>query len=373
MADRTPLYEPMTKAGAVFAEKDGWLMPVYFGDTAAEYAAAAHGALLFDISHHGKLELTGKDAATFLHNLSTNEVKSLSPGSGCEAFLTTGQAKIVAYVLIYRNPPGEPGCVSTGSTFCLDTGPVMAEKVFKHLDRFLISEQVEIVDRTSEFAQLHLAGPQAEETLGRLLQIPLPELNELSHCLSSLASSPVVIRRHHPLGMPGYDILCSSNQAEQVWRALVNGGARPAGLEAYETLRIEAGTPVYGIDIDESNLPQEVGRIDRTVSFTKGCYIGQETVARIRTYGHVNRALVGLKLSQPNAAEHGAKLLRDGKEVGIVTSSVYSPRLGTAIALAYVRRGNEQPGIIVETAGGGTSMAGEIVSLPFVGPCSSTG
>src|SRR4029077_577828 len=127
------------------------------------------------------------------------------------------------------------------------------------------------------------------------------------------------------------------NRAAAVWQALIAGGAQPAGLQAYHTLRIEAGTPVYGLDIDDSNLPQEVGRTERTVSFTKGCYIGQETVARIRTYGHVNRSLVGLRIAGGEAVPRGVQVTRESKEVGTVTSCIVSPRFG-AIALGYVRR-----------------------------------
>src|SRR5207244_7503068 len=122
--------------------------------------------------------------------------------------------------------------------------------------------------------------------------------------------------------------------AAAVWQALLAGGARPAGIEAYNALRIEAGTPVYGLDIDDTNLPQEVARVERTISFTKGCYIGQETVARIRTYGHVNRSLIGLRLSGNAAASPAAKLFRADKEVGHITSSALSPKSGQAIALA---------------------------------------
>jgi folate-binding protein YgfZ len=367
MPEKTPLYEASAKAGAVFTDENGWLLPAHYGAAIAEYDSALEGTALFELSHHGKVQVKGKDAGTFLHNLCTNEVNKLPTGSGCEAFLTTGQAKIIAYVLIYRLPG------DGGQDLWLDAGPGMAERVVKHLDRYLISEQLEIVDRTHEFVQLHLAGPKAEETLQRVLADWLPEARELGHRVSMHAGSAIYVRHHRPLGLPGYGLLCSREGAENLWQALLDAQARPAGLEAYRTLRIEAGTPVYGPDIDETNLPQEVGRTEQAVSFTKGCYIGQETVARIRTYGHVNRSLVGLKLTAPSAAHHGAKLFRDGKEVGQVTSSVVSPRLNTAIALAYVRRGSEAPGAVLEAVDEGVRQVAEVVALPFVGARSAAG
>ena len=136
-------------------------------------------------------------------------------------------------------------------------------------------------------------------------------------------------------------------------------------MQVYHTLRIETGTPWYGVDIDDSNLPQEVGRIDRAVSFTKGCYIGQETIARIRTYGHVNRSLVGLKADGDSPVTSKSKVIRGGKEIGHVTSSVWSPSVNSMIALAYVRRGNQDPGTPVEIDIAGQARNAVIAPLPF--------
>lgn len=362
MPEKTPLYEPAMQAGAVFGEDFGWLLPTHYGNGIAEYESARQHAALFDISHHGKVEVRGADAASFLHNLCTNEVKGLSAGAGCEAFLTTAQAKIAAFALIWRSlRQGEHG-------FFLDAGPGMGEAVFKHVDRYLISEQVELSDRTHDLAQMHIAGPQAQAVIERVLGAKLPDLIELQHTTQTLAGAQCQLRRHEPLGLLGYDLLCDKDRAADVWQALVVGGARPAGLEAFHMLRVEAGTPIYGRDIDDSNLPQEVGRVERTISFTKGCYIGQETVARIRTYGHVNRSLTGLKLAGEGVVSPGAKLFRADKEVGQVRSSVFSPKLGQVIALAYVRRGSDEPGTMLEAETEAGRRSAEVLSLPFTSP-----
>jgi folate-binding protein YgfZ len=360
MPERTALYETTAQSGAVFAEEFGWLMPAHYGKASAEYEQARNHAALFDLSHHGQVEVTGADAAGFLHNLCTNDVKNLPPGSGCEAFLTTGQAKIVAYVMIYRAalPPDR-------SAFRLDAGPGMAEKVIKHLDRYLISEQVELSDRTHAWTQMHLAGPQAQEALECALGETMPDLAVLQQTTGTLAGALCQVRRRQPLGLPGYDIVCERDRGPAGWQALLAAGARPGGLQAYHILRVEAGTPLYGLDIDETNLPQEVARVARTISFTKGCYIGQETVARIRTYGHVNRSLTGLLVSGSGEVSAGAKLFRADKEVGHVTSSVVSPRLGQAIALAYVRRGSEEPGTLLDLETADGRRAAQVASLPF--------
>jgi glycine cleavage system T protein len=361
MSERTPLYEAAAQAGAVFAETAGWLVPAHYGEGAAEYYHTRRHAGFFDVSHHGQVELSGPDAVGFLHNLCTNDINRLAPGTGCEAFLTTAQAKVVARALVYRGrlPDGR-------DVLWLDVGPGLAGNVLQHLDRYLITEQVELAERTRELAQLHLAGPAAPAVVKQALGEDVPDLAELQHVERTLPGGAAGhVRRHDPLGVPGYDLVCPAGQAGVLWQVLVAAGARPAGLDAYEVLRVEAGTPVNGTDIDETQLPQELGRTDRAVSFTKGCYIGQETVARIRTYGHVNRSLVGLKLAGSGTVPAGARLLRDGKEVGHITSAVESPRLGTAIALAYVRRGSQEPGTVLEVEGGRRTAI--VAALPFAG------
>lgn len=359
MSAQSPIHEVTAAQGAVFEDEAGWQMPAHYGDPVAEYHQAHVQAALFDLSHEGKVEVTGKDAAGFLHNMCTNDVRNLPTGAACEAFLTTGQAKVVAYVLISH------GVTADGDRCWLDTAPGTAERVVQHLDRYLISEQVELADRTSDFAAFHLAGPDAAAVLERALGQPVPALAALHHQSVTFGTAAGWICRHDRLGVPGFDIGCPRARAAAVWQALGAGGARPAGLRAYHILRVEAGTPVYGIDIDDTNLPQEVGRTEQAVSFTKGCYIGQETVARIRTYGHVNRSLVGLKLAGASPAQAGAKLFRAGQEVGHVTSSVFSPGLGSVVALAYVRRGSQEPGTALEAEVAGQRIAAEVMPLPF--------
>jgi folate-binding protein YgfZ len=356
VAEKSPLHGVTESAGARYAEEGGWLMPADFGDPNAEYEQACAGAALFDRSHQGQVDAVGKEAAAFLHNLCTNDIKQLAVGAGCEALLPTHQAKVVGYVLIDHVEPDR---------FVLDAGPGDGSRVLKHLDRHLISEQVELSERTSELVQIHVAGPRAAALVGQVLG-SVVELPPLRHRIVSLADALGRIRRHDPLGLPGLDLLVPCEQGGRLWQELTAAGARPAGSETYETLRIEAGTPVWGKDIDETNLPQEVGRGAQTISFTKGCYIGQETVARIRTYGHVNRTLVGLKAAATASISRGTPLLRDGQEVGRVTSATFSPRLGAAIGLGYVRRGSEAPGTVLVTDTVDGPRPVEVVALPFL-------
>lgn len=360
MAERTPLYDQTSAAGAVFAEEAGFLLPAYFGDVLAEYNHARSAAVVLDESPHGKIEVWGADAARFLHNLTTNDILQLAPGCGCEAFLTTTKAKAIAYLLIYRHgsPVDPPG-------FSLDTAPGAADKVIQYLERYLISEQVEFANRTTAFAQMHIAGPTAVTLLTQILgDVRLPA-EPLQHSLVRFDDNDESwLRRHDAFGLLGSDLICPAEQAASIWQRLTQAGARPAGREACEILRIEAGLPREGPDIDETTFVPEVGRIAETICYTKGCYLGQESIVMARDRGQVNRTLVGVQLTN-GPVPHGSLLFVGDKETGRVTSSVHSPRLGMGLGLAYVRRGHQQPGTKMEVEVAGNRSPADVVKLPI--------
>ena len=173
----------------------------------------------------------------------------------------------------------------------------------------------------------------------------------------------IVLRLQNPLGLPGYDLLVGRNKAGELWQLLSSLGGKPAGLDAYELLRVETGTPTYGKDIDDERFVVEVNR-PQAISYTKGCYLGQEPIVMARDRGHVNRKLLGVQVSGEGPVLYGTKLVRDGAEAGQVTSSVMSPRFGP-IALAYLRRGHDSPGTKLEVESAGRTA--EVVGLPFAG------
>jgi tRNA-modifying protein YgfZ len=361
MAEPTPLQDVTARAGAIFTEDAGWRVPAHFGDAAAEYAQVRSNAGLFDVSSRGKIELTGPEAAFFLHNLSTNDIKDLPIGAGCEAFLTTSKAKIVFHLYVYHLllHDGRPA-------LWLDIPAGTSEKLLQYLDHYVISEQVEFADRTREFAQMHLAGPRAHMILEKALLDDVPPLENLQHMMRTFGVSDTChIRRHDLLGVPGYDIVCLAARAGNVWQMLTRAGAKPAGHEAYEILRVEAGTPALGVDMDETTFAPEVGRIAQTICYTKGCYLGQEPIVMARDRGQVNRLLLGIKLPG-GPAPRNSLLYHDGKEIGRVTSSVVSPRLG-AIGLAYIRRGSQEPGTALEVDAAGTRQPVVVATLPMEG------
>jgi folate-binding protein YgfZ len=349
-------------AGAIYADDAGWSMPLRYGDAKAEYERARTGAAIFDVSHHGKIEVAGKEAPTFLHNMCTNDIVNMPLGAGCEAFFCNQKAKVIAHALIYH-----VRLAGGSDAFWLDVAPGQAAKLMQHLDHFIIAEQVELSDKTGEFCQVHLAGPAARAVLTRALADEVPDLEPLLHMERTFgANVHSHIRRHDPLGVPGYDIVCLNALAPGLWRMLTESGAKPAGLVAYDVLRIEAGTPVYGRDIDEERFAFDVGRTAQAISYEKGCYLGQEPIVMARDRaGHAPRTLMGLKLADDQPASRGDKVFQASEEVGFVTSSARSYRLGRAVALGYLRHGHQTPGSAVEVRRAAGPVAAEVSALPI--------
>jgi folate-binding protein YgfZ len=360
MPQPSPLHAVEEQAGATFADAAGYTLPAHYGDAAAEYRAAVNGAGLFDTSHAAKLLLTGPDAPQFLHNISTNDIAALPLGGGCETYFCDPRAKALSVAWVYH-----VRLADSRDALWVETTPGRGEALLKHLDKYLIAEAVELADVTDQFAQMHLAGPTAKDVLEKALAASVPDLAEFQHMERTFgANATCEVRRRDPLGVPGYDIVCLPERADGVWRMLAAAGAKPAGLEAYETLRIEAGTPVYGVDIDESRFVMEVGNAARGVSFTKGCFPGQEPIIMARDRaGRVNRGFLGLKVLNGGPVPPGTKLTKGGQEVGVATSSTDSPRLGAPLALGYVHWQHQEPGTRLEAG----AQSVEVIGYPPLG------
>jgi tRNA-modifying protein YgfZ len=349
-------------AQAEFSTIAGMEMPAHYGDPRAEYDAACNDVVVIDRSVQGTVEVTGPDAPQFLHNLTTNDIENLPIGGGCEAYFCDHRAKVIAQVRAYHTFTNKEHAI------WLDLNPGMKEKVLKHLDKYLISEQAEFQDRTEQYAQFHLAGPKAAETLGKAITSVLPDLAEFQHVERMLGNATICqIRRNDPLGVPGYDVVCSTEQAIGVWRLFLASGARPAGQQVFETLRIENGTPMDGIDLDENRFVMETSRALRAVNYAKGCYLGQEPIVMSRDRaGFVNRAFIGVKIIDGQLLASGTKLFAGDQEVGLVTSCVFSPRLQAGLALAYIRRGNQDPSTRLTAKNGSDLQTVEVLPFPPV-------
>ncbi len=327
------------------------------GEVLDHYHTACTEAVLFDMSAQTWIELAGPEARPFLHNLCSNDVKNLPEGSGCEAFLTTAKARVVAHVFINHVRPGEQ------PVLWLETVPGQAEILAKHLNRYIVSEQVEVFDRTNALRLHRVVGPRAQAIVEALFARPLGNLKHLQHEVVHLAdASTVLLRRFDALSLPAFDVISQRDASSWTEKC----GVPFAEIELHEILRIEGGLPAFGKDIDENRLVMEIGRTATAISYTKGCFLGQEPIVMARDRGQVNRQLVGIKFSAGASVPPGARLFKADQEVGQVTSSARSPRLDQGIALAYLKRGHQEPGLDVVIEPGSDGRQAVVAALPFL-------
>ncbi|HEV7944096.1 MAG TPA: glycine cleavage T C-terminal barrel domain-containing protein [Solirubrobacteraceae bacterium] len=316
-------------------------------DSQQEHDALRERCGLLDRSERGKLALAGAGAAGFLNGQVTNDVEGLQAGEGCYAAFLTHKGKMLGDLRILR----------AEDELLLDTERVALQSLFDMIRRFKIGFDVELHKRTIERGLLSLIGPQAREIASTAGADALPAAVEHANCATSIAGRPVrLIATAAPEGL---DVLCEADDLDAARFALVNAGALPVSEESAQALRVELGVPRYGVDLDESVIPQEAGLNERAVSFTKGCYVGQETVARLYYRGKPNRLLRGLLLCEPAATAEPVHLGQ--RLVGHLGSTAISPSLGP-IALCLLRH-EAAPGQHVMV--GERERPAEVVELPF--------
>lgn len=331
-----------------------------FADFATEYGAIGGGPAVVDRSHRGLIEVAGKDRLNWLHNLTTNQVRTLGVGDGNYAFATNVKGRIVFDLHVLVRP----------EIAWLDVDRRFLEAALAHLERYIITEDVRLTDRTGEFTRLGLTGPAARDALTRL---GAPHAANAPLCASTdlrLGSQEVIGFRSDFCGGFGVEFVVPAAAAPDVWSWLVSAGggaATPAGDDAVHAHRIEAGIPWSGIEITDEVLPAETGQAERAVSFQKGCYLGQEVVERMRSRGSVGRLLRGLVVDGHDPPAPGTPLfLEDGSVVGVMTSACHSPALRAIAALGYVRSTCADPGNRLMVEQGTERRGAEVRSLPFV-------
>jgi len=350
---RSPLADYHVSQGAPLGEYHGALVPARFTDPVAEHLAVRRAAGLLDFSFRAKFAVTGADRARFLHGMVSNDVKKLTPGNGNYAAILNAQGHILADLRIY--------CAE--DRFLMDTDADLRDKAMQLLRRYIIADKV-VLEPLALHA-LAFQGPRARPLLEKTLHIDLPALEEFGHFATNYAGFPVRVVRASSTGEEGYEVWMADKAMMALWGAACGQAPTydmlPCGSEALESLRIEAGIPRYGVELGEDTLLLEADLLN-AVSFTKGCYIGQEIVERSRSRGHVNWKLLGVVVSAPAPPAPGTKLISEGKEAGEVTSSCTSPSLGKTVALAYVRREFAEVGTKLVLASG---VPAEVVALPF--------
>jgi folate-binding protein YgfZ len=327
-----------------------------------DYEALRHGAGIVDRGSRGRIRLTGTDRRSYLQGLLTNDIAALTPGTGCYAALLTPQGRMITDMHV----------VETGDAVLIDLPGSVRSRVFEQLEQFVFSEDVQVSDVTASMAQAGLYGPGAARALATAVDsasmLTATQLGEMlleSNVATASHEAQLLITRRDDFGVAGFDVFLDVERLATLQDALQSAGARAVDPEAVEACRIESGRPAFGVDMDADTIPLEAGIEDRAISFTKGCYVGQEIIIRVvhRGHGRVARRLVGLTF-EPSAKVpvRGEVIQAVGRDLGSVTSAVRSPALGRPIALGYVHRDFAEPGTEVSAAGHGAV----VTRLPFV-------
>ena len=325
---------------------------------AAEYDAARRGAGLIDRSDRGRIVVSGKDRASYLHGLFTNDITALTAGHGCYSAYLTPQGRMITDVAVYE----------LGDVILLSLGRDVKDTLLAKLDQFIFAEDVQLGDVTDSFGGVAIVGPRAaaiaESVLAGVSPGALALLVEHGNLRAGFSGDPVIVLRVTDTGEPGYELLLDAARAPRLITALRENGAVDIAEPTGEAIRIEAGVPKFHRDMDEETIPLEAGIEARAISLTKGCYVGQEVIIRVlhRGHGRVARKLVGVTLSGTIAPSSGAAVQADGREVGHLTSVAWSPTLKHVIALGYLHRDFIEPGTSVTVDG----EPAVVTALPFV-------
>jgi folate-binding protein YgfZ len=357
MAMICPFAKVEKTAGATFAERFGVEIPADYGDPMAEYWAVRRGAGLLDMSFRGMLRLTGGERVRWLNGQITSEVKSLRAGEGTPAAVLTVKGRLLAELAVYGTP----------DAVVIDLQRDRAEAARAAFDRHIIADDVRVEDVSDRFARLTVAGPAAASIVADATGADVAALAPWCHREGRIGDTPVRIAASRWLRMPALDLVAPVESAERMWEALARfrDALRPVGMTALEWLRVEAGWALFGIDYDDETLLMEALTTEH-VSFTKGCYVGQEVVTRIEHQGRLNRRLCGLVLTGEAVPPPGTLIFSGERQVGRLTSAVRSPTLGRAIGLAMLRRDCWESGTTVRIGAEADAPVAETTSLPFV-------
>jgi folate-binding protein YgfZ len=341
----TALAEAHRQKGAGMGVSFGCALPNHFGDWKAEYRMARETVALVDKNYRTYLKFTGPDRVRYLNAILTNDIKGLTDNHANVSLFLNPQGHIQAEIQTHA---------LADKLFCVSYA-MIRERLIAGLDKYIIMDDVTLTDGTDECGTLALEGPKAAAAILELTSVDLNGLAELESREVSLSGIDCRVVRRTPGKEPGGELLLHREQVPALWRILLEAakshGGGPAGYTALNTLRLEQGVPWFGYDFGEKQIPHEAGLQESHISYTKGCYTGQEIVERVRSRGQVNRVRVSLKFDGPTAPAVNAVLSSEGKEAGYVTRTGFSPLLDTFIGMGYLRREKAAPGTILELAG----------------------
>lgn len=342
----TPLHRAQEALGAVFTNVAGETVAARFGSVEAEYSAARNAAAVADASRTGRILARGRDTLDLLNRLSSNLVDPLPEGAGQTTVITTGKGRIVDWVAM----------LPWGDAILLLTAPERVGAVTEYIDTFTFEEDTTLEDVTESTAKISLLGPTAGAVVNQLLDVDAAALPQLGCSTATWAGEEALVARTAPAGQPGFDVVVPAQSAEPLWNATLAAGASPIGWHALEALRIEAHVPRWGAEFTDESNPLEAGLLNQ-ISWSKGCYTGQEVVARLYNYHRVQRFPAALDLPADAGCRPGTVLMADGVSVGRVTSISPLTRDGVQAALASIRSGHAVAGATLHVGESGPAVA----------------
>ncbi len=344
----TPLAATHARAGAKMGVWLGCVLPDTFGDAAAEFRQARESVALIDKNYRAYLSFTGPDRVRYVNAVLTNDIKGLSTGQGNVSLLLNPQGHILAEVETYA---------FAEKLFCVSYA-MIRERLVEVLDKFIIMDDVTLTDETERFGTLALEGPKAAAVVREISGVDIGTRGELSSTDSAVGTVPCRIVKRSPGGVTGAEFVIEREKLPALWEILLNAarkhGGGPMGYAALSGLRLAQGVPWFGYDFGEKQIPHEAGLQDSHISYTKGCYTGQEIVERVRSRGQVNRQRVGLVFSGDSVPEAGTALMMEGKEVGFVTraAKAWDSLSARVLGMGYVRKEGNATGTTLQWAAG---------------------
>jgi len=346
--------------GASFEEVTGWEMPVHYGDVVAEHHAVRQAVGVADLSHRGKIRVTGDDRVKWLQSVISNDILPLQPGQGRYSSFLTHKGKMLTYFRLYMQT----------DTIMLEDAGEIGETTFQALRKFLLyGTKAKMENCAESWGLLLTSGPKAAHVIQSAFGVDVTNLKPVNCVTAQIGGNQALVLRTEETGEVDIEILLPADGLSTAWSSVMEAGAKfgikAVGNHAREALRMEAGIPKAGPDLNEEIVPPEANLEEKAFSLSKGCYPGQEVVARMDTYGNVRRHLVGLVMKDSTVPAKGAKLFAGDREVGWISSAVHSPQLGHVIAFGFPLRDFSKPGTELSVELLGSKHPATVHPLPF--------
>ena len=354
------IHDQHQQLDATFEEVTGWSVPAHYGDVSAEYAAVRTRVGISDLSHRGKVRVTGDDRTKWLQSIISNDILPLKPGQGRYSSFLTHKGKMLGYFRVH---------IQSDTVWIEDVGEV-GEATYQALRKFLLyGTKAKMENCAESWGLLLVSGPKSAEVVSAAFGVEARTLELLQTIPATISGQSALIMRTEETGEQDLEILLPADGLAGAWSQLMTAGApfdiQPVGAQARELLRIEAGLPKAGPDLNEEIVPPEANLEGKAFSLSKGCYPGQEVVARMDTYGNVRRHLVGLLIQDQVVPARGSKLFSGDREVGWVSSAVFSPQRNAVMAFAFPLRDFSAPNTELTVEVAGTRLQAIVHALPF--------